>query len=359
MTPNIQKAADDARTIYRLRRVRREKQNFQAESKSVWTYEESLLDREFMFDDEIVNSMAYRRAIASLLVKKAPEKPELMSESLYDSIDKIGSSTNEGHSVALKSGQGAECDLEPKRIITDSTRLIPRDEQGFPLIIKAAMEGKEERVAKLLEDGAHCEAIVLETGRTSLMEAAYGGHTAIVKMLLSYKCRVNPVDRNSMNALLLAVVQGHANVVKALVMGGASTSERDSLGRTPLHLAAQYGNMDIVRTLTVPDNENDSLAFHTLTYSIDVVDLFHRTPLHHAARNSHVEVVSYLKELGARLDLKDRGVYYSGLPESIPTQSKSTEKLDISIGVTRKAQTDRVISIFHRKVVRLVGRIVR
>ena len=260
-----------------------------------------------MFDDEIVNSMAYRRAMASLLAKKALSKPESNEERLYNDTEKGQDSTDVVLSSKLKSEQGAGQDLTSLMNVNDSIKLIPRDSRGFPLIIKATIEGREERVAEMLDAGAHCEAIVLETGRTSLMEAASRGYTGIIKLLLSYKCRVNPVDRNLMTALLLAVTQGHIQATRALVAGGASTSERDSSGRTPLHLAAHHGHMEIVKVLTISENENDASTFSTLTDTVDAVDLFHKTPLHFAARKGHAAVVDHLREIGARLDLKDRG----------------------------------------------------
>ena len=274
----------------------------------MWTYEESLLsllDKEFMFDDEVVNSMAYKRVMASVLARKVPENSETKHGRLIDDIEKNESDMDMEYPFILRPKHRAECDLNPD--VTDSMKLIPRDEQGFPLIIKAAIEGRDTQVAELLENGAHCEAIVLETGRTSLMEAAYGGYTGIVKLLLTHKCRLSPVDSSLMTALLLAVKQGHTKVVKTLIEGGASTFERDSQGRTPLHLAAQYGHMEIVRILTFSESESDAPTFNLMADSINAIDLFHKTPLHFASRNGHEAVVKQLKELGARLCLTDRG----------------------------------------------------
>ena len=258
-----------------------------------------------MFDDEIVNSMAYKRVMASVLARRLPDNSESKHDRGFDDIEKNDSDMDVEHHFTLRPKHEAERD--PKPNVIDSMKLIPRDEQGFPLIVKAAIEGLDTQVAELLENGAHCEAIVLETGRTSLMEAAYGGYIGIVKLLLTHKCRLSPVDSSVMTALLLAVKQGHTKVVKALMVGGASTFERDSQGRAPLHLAAQYGHIEIVRILTFSESENDAPTFNLLADSINAIDLFHKTPLHFAAKNGHVAVVKHLKELGARLCLTDRG----------------------------------------------------
>ena len=63
----------------------------------------------------------------------------------------------------------------------------------------------------------------------------------------------------------------------------------------PIHDAAEQGNLEEVMRLIQEDPE-----------IVDATDEYGDTPLYYASIESHVEVVSYLLEQGASIDIKGR-----------------------------------------------------
>lgn len=96
------------------------------------------------------------------------------------------------------------------------------DGECFPLIIRAARDGLEDMVRKLLVSNANIEACQTETKRNALSEASKLGHDKIVNLLIRRGCSLDHIDADSMTALHHATVEAHLGVTKHLSANKAS-----------------------------------------------------------------------------------------------------------------------------------------
>ncbi|KAI4334517.1 hypothetical protein L6164_019200 [Bauhinia variegata] len=133
-----------------------------------------------------------------------------------------------------------------------------------PLML-AAMHGKIACVEKLLDAGANVLMFDALHGRTCLHYAAYYGHSACLKAVLSaaqsspvaaswgFARFVNVRDARGATPLHLGARQRRPECVHILLDNGAlvcaSTGGYGCPGSTPLHLAARGGSMDCIREL--------------------------------------------------------------------------------------------------------------
>jgi ankyrin repeat protein len=133
-------------------------------------------------------------------------------------------------------------------------------------------------------------------GRTPLSWAAWGGHEAVVKVLVEWE-DVEADSKDviySQTPLSWAAAQGHEAVVKVLVeREDVEVDSKDSEGRTPLSWAAERGHEAVVKVLVERDVEVDSK------------DYFDQTPLSLAAARGHEAVVKVLVERDVDADSKD------------------------------------------------------
>ena len=90
-----------------------------------------------------------------------------------------------------------------------------------------------------------------KNSRTSLILAAWKGHTNTVKFLLSKGARVETKDNDDDTALLLAAQEGHVSTVRELLLQGAPFEE------TALVAATQGGHWGTAREL---QQRKDGLA---------------------------------------------------------------------------------------------------
>ena len=99
----------------------------------------------------------------------------------------------------------------------------------------AAHEGDAQAVATWLNEGGGVDARCAEQyGLTLLMEAAMGGHEAMVRMLLRRGASVNLQSSGDGTALMYAAADGHITIVRALLDAKADASLRDTGGITAL-----------------------------------------------------------------------------------------------------------------------------
>ena len=100
-------------------------------------------------------------------------------------------------------------------------------------------------------------------------------------------------DEDGVTPLINAAWYGHTDVVKVLIDGGAEPDKADRYGETPLHKAAENGSLgrtDVVQFLI---NSGANL---------DKANNNGKTPLHRAAEKDNLEVVHLLIEKGAKPD---------------------------------------------------------
>ena len=205
--------------------------------------------------------------------------------------------------------------IEIIRVLLDKGANVNQPTRYKTALMHAAGEGHADIVQLLLARGAQVNAATDEG--TALMEAVKGGHTAIVKLLLTSGADVKAVNRNSEQAIILAVRQSNyrtpsvepsaeivqlllvqgadpnaanrygetalmfantAAKVKLLVAAGAQLETKDEEGRTALLKAASKGEAGVANALIASGanvNATDNKGSHALLHAFDNQNLAH------------------------------------------------------------------------------------
>ena len=121
--------------------------------------------------------------------------------------------------------------------------------------------------------------------------------------------RLSKRNRLFQTPLHIATILGQSDVVRKLVCVGADITQRDSYGNTPLHIACRDGNMKIVQFLTEPvrDHETTSALYKVpqqeMPQDFSIVNYDGMTCLHLAAVNKHIDIVRYLIDKRADVNM--------------------------------------------------------
>lgn len=182
----------------------------------------------------------------------------------------------------------------------------------------AARAGDALQVAELLAKGANPNDRD-GLGGTPLHDAAWGGHKAVVELLIKGGADVNIRHKEGGSTPLhYAVITNRLEIVELLLEKGADVKTRYGQGSTVLHLAANRGYKDLAGYLMdhgAPINERDDVGATPLEEAVwkgqtDLVKmLLHRKAIangeliHIAARRGHADVLALLLDGGARADL--------------------------------------------------------
>ena len=127
-------------------------------------------------------------------------------------------------------------------------------------------------------------------GWTALQLASYGGHLALVDMLIEAGADVNQAMEDGATPLFIASQQGHLEVVKALIKAKAKVNQAMEGGATPLWIASQQGKLEVVKEL-IKAKAKVNQAKDTGS-----------TPLWIASQNGKLEVVKELIKAKAKVN---------------------------------------------------------
>ena len=155
-------------------------------------------------------------------------------------------------------------------------------------LLWAAKVGSEATARLSICEGANLD--LSEDGRTLLILAAQGGHTAVVELLLKTgKFFIDSKDTYGRTVLSQAALYGHERLLMWLLhTSKVNVNSKDGHGQTPLFYAAGWGHEAIVKLLIM----DGSLNF-------DMNDcFFDQTPLSVATFNGHKSTVKLLLETG-------------------------------------------------------------
>ncbi len=123
------------------------------------------------------------------------------------------------------------------------------DPNGRTTLMIAAFDGHTDVVKLLLDHGAEVDHRDL-AGRTALMYASSGQFPGTVQLLLDRGADVNSVDTDEgWSSLMLAAAEGLQPVVEVLLRGGADINATDEDGDKAIDHARQRGQKDIVALL--------------------------------------------------------------------------------------------------------------
>jgi len=135
-----------------------------------------------------------------------------------------------------------------------------------------------------------------EEGLTAppIVRAAQAGSVVEVEMLLDQHSDINARHAQSgRSALAVAAHCGNADVVRLLLQYGATINERDASYLTPLHLASLRGHIDVVDSL---------LQEHA---DIDAKGPNDQTPLRIAAEKGQTDIAEILLRKKAKVNARD------------------------------------------------------
>ncbi|KAI8380249.1 ankyrin repeat-containing domain protein [Blakeslea trispora] len=182
------------------------------------------------------------------------------------------------------------------RLLVESGSLLKRTTRdGRTPLYLAVQEGHLE-ASKFLTD-QYPDAITQATnsGRLPIQAAAALSHTdkafELTNYLLSHatvslSTLLSHRDNSGRNVVLDAVVAQNLPLLEYLLLeANADANDSDSLGRRMVHHAAMMGHLDVLEAL----NKWNAISDWNI-----VDDWDHWTPLMHAARQGHEQVVEYL-----------------------------------------------------------------
>ncbi len=181
----------------------------------------------------------------------------------------------------------------------------------FP-IHKAAMEGREDVLVKLIEGGADVTARDTCEGATPLHLAVYGGHKKTCEILLDLGADVNAKTDYGWTPLHTAARYGQVDIASLLLEREAELNAENGQGMTPIKRACCCGHMALVDLLFSKGARTDIFTDVCLGRKEAVYESLRSKPvlvsdtvegnktlLHVAVAKGDLEMVEVLLENGA------------------------------------------------------------
>ena len=189
------------------------------------------------------------------------------------------------------------------------------DEEGYPLLVRAAMDGSEEMVQKLIKRHADVEATDASK-RTALHASAAAGNSAVCILLLDNGAQLESTESNSKTALQLAVEAGHVDTVE-LLLNRSAFKPGDANFLAAWYSAVEAGNVRVAekffekgatpkglkKTASMPvlwaaKNGNLEMLDFLIgkKFGVEGEDGNGWTALHLAAQDGHVKIIERLLE---------------------------------------------------------------
>ena len=212
------------------------------------------------------------------------------------------------------------------------SNMVP-DEQAEPTldIVKASENGNYNLVCTIVAKGIAKDIVNTKspTGMTPLIAAAFKGHERVVALLLRQGAKANAQDATGNNALLYAAREGHWKVMRLLLLstdnvGIYDVDAQDERGKTAYEYAKSAEQSaeqeEIVRglkhimlikasckgelgkvKLLVSEKTRDEQVYTQFYKKLISSNI---TPLMAACSCNKLDVVHYLVEQGANLDIE-------------------------------------------------------
>ncbi|KAI7974824.1 hypothetical protein EIK77_004916 [Talaromyces pinophilus] len=165
-------------------------------------------------------------------------------------------------------------------------------------------------------------------GRRLLHLAAERGDVRMVEALLSTS-DIETKSNDGQTALHYAAWGGSAAVVEILMRHGSETIAKDKFGNVALHVAAQMGFGTVAKLLIG-------------NTPIDVEGHNNLTPLHYAIIYGHKEVVQYLLDQGAKVDVRDSKIGWSPLHFAAESGDQEIVRLLVGSGADVNQTDDKI-----------------
>lgn len=204
---------------------------------------------------DVNNSVISRDFIVNLVTR------DIGRHNSIKGLKRSGTADNKGHALLITCQQGYTDAVQQYLEDGANWRFTEQDEQTC--LFKAVHAGHVEIVTLLLSDPERREKLLTKPDRqwldTPLHRAAIQGHAEIVRILLSYDHPVDPLQRDGLTPLQLAVDKDHVNVVSLLISRGANVRHENYLRDSTLHLAARHGHIDTFQVILAKDSTSSFL----------------------------------------------------------------------------------------------------
>ena len=147
--------------------------------------------------------------------------------------------------------------------------------------LNSAAFGGHDKIAKMLLKAGADPGVAHLGSWTPLHSASYYGYTSIVKLLLSYDATISVLDDSRRSPLMLSVINGHEAILKIFLAIGVDVNFADKFGRTAVYHAAENGHDKILKILidagadifASADNDDTPLYASVSSGHIDAVRL--------------------------------------------------------------------------------------
>lgn len=174
---------------------------------------------------------------------------------------------------------------KPRRRYSELYDLPDKEFEYAMDLISAAENGRLAEMMRLIGLSA-----VVNGADAAVIEAAFKGHDAAVRILIKHGAHVDSRDQNRETPLHLAARSGHIPTIKLLHQEGAELDMQNDTGMTPLSCASKNGEQKAVELLL------------ELGANKEVKDQKLRTALWHAISKGHVGIVKALLDNGANIE---------------------------------------------------------
>jgi pectate lyase len=202
----------------------------------------------------------------------------------------------------------------------------------------AAHIGDIDTIKTLLSSGIDVDSWDEHSEMTALQHAALTGHKAVAELLLAKGAEINYRALGfPLTPLSSAVQYGHKDVVELLLDHNVDVNLKDDWGRgqAPLDIAVAKNHIDIARLLI--DNGAEVTTIHVAAMlgdrervkaflnqgiAVDLKDTNGRTPLYYGVLAGNAELVRFLAEQGADVNVQEQGSQATPLRHAVVRQDK-------------------------------------
>ncbi|EUB62591.1 Protein phosphatase 1 regulatory inhibitor subunit [Echinococcus granulosus] len=190
------------------------------------------------------------------------------------------------------------------------------------ILLEAAARDDLNEVRKLLNQGV-CPNVTNMDGLTALHQCCIDNNQEMCRLLIRFGADVNARDTELWTPLHAAATCCHADLCKLLIDNGADLLAVNADGNMPYDICEDDATLDLIesemasRGITqedidekrrVPEREMLAAMEHLVKTSGDLnqLDSQGAAPLHIAAACGYLDVVGFLLQHGANIDLPDR-----------------------------------------------------
>ena len=179
--------------------------------------------------------------------------------------------------------------------------------KGGRALRDAARRGDLARVKEAIETHhVKVDAFSKLTGFTPLQLAAFHGHFPVVEYLCANGAVINAPNHWNVTPLFWASMNGHTDIVRFLMaQDGIDVMRKTGSQRTALSRASIEGHLFTVMAIVEGDREVQQHP-EKRQERIDAWNGLHQSPLYQAAWKGHFDIVQYLEENGADVNIVAR-----------------------------------------------------